>query len=67
MCWPFFIAIWYRPPSSPIDLFHKAEKVFLYLDKAGKEIILMGDTNCDLLNEKTCPSAANNSKYMHNL
>ena len=39
-CRPFFIVFWYRPPSSPVDLFYKAEKVLSYLDKEGKEIIL---------------------------
>ena len=37
-----------------------------YLDKEGKEILLMGNTSCVLLNEKTCPSAANNSRYIRN-
>ena len=27
----FFIVVWYRPPSSPVDLFNKAKKVLSYL------------------------------------
>ena len=27
----------------------------------------MGDADCDLLNEKTCPSAASNSSFIRNL
>ena len=48
-------------------MFNKTEQVLSYLDKEGKEIILIGDTNCDLLNEKICPSAANNSRCIRNL
>ena len=61
------MVVCYRYPSSPVDLFNKAEKVLSHLDKDGKKIILMGDTNCDLLNEKTCSSAANYSRYIRDL
>ena len=45
---PFLIVAWYRPPSDLVDSFNKLEKALGYLDKEGKEIILLGDTNCDL-------------------
>ena len=45
---PFLVLAWYRPPSDPVASFDKLEKVLSYLDKEGKEIILLGDTNCDL-------------------
>ena len=46
---PFCILSWYRPPSSPVDIFDKLEQVLSYLESEGREIILLGDTNCDLL------------------
>ena len=45
---PFLVLAWYRPPSDPVASFDKLEKALSYLDKEGKEIILLGDTNCDL-------------------
>ena len=45
---PFFVVSWYRPPSDPVEVFDKLEDVFKYLESEGKEIILLGDTNCDL-------------------
>ena len=38
---------WYRPPSDPIISFDLLEKVLSSLDSEEKEIILIGDTNCD--------------------
>ena len=45
---PFLLIALYRPPNDPITKFYKVEIVLSYLDRKGKEIILMGDTNCDL-------------------
>ena len=44
----YLVVSWNRPPSDPVDSFNKVEKVLSYLNKEGKEIILLGDTNCDL-------------------
>ena len=44
----FLVLAWYRPPSDPVGSFNKLEKVLSFLDKEGKEIILLGDINCDL-------------------
>ena len=41
----FLVLTWYRPPSSPVSSFDKLEKMLSYLDKEGKEITLLGDTN----------------------
>ena len=46
---PFVVILWYRPPSNPIDDFDKLEQVLRFFESEGKEIILLGDTNCDLL------------------
>ena len=47
---PFCILSWYRPHSSLIDTFNSLELVLRFFESEGKEIILLGDTNCDLLN-----------------
>ena len=46
---PFCILSWYRPPCSEIDAFNSLEHVLRFFECEGKEIILLGDTNCDLL------------------
>ena len=48
----FLIVAFYRPPSDPISTFDKLEKVphLQYLENENKEIILIGDTNCNVLN-----------------
>ena len=50
-CKPFLFLAWYRPPNDPVCTFYKFERVLSYLDKENKEIILMGDINCDLSQE----------------
>ena len=63
----FLILAWYRPPSDPVVSFDKLEKVLSFLDKEGKEIILLGDTNCDLTPEQAEQPIDNNSKHMLDL
>ena len=46
---PFFLVCWYRPPSSTVDKFHELENIISYFETFQKEIIFLGDTNCDLL------------------
>ena len=56
---PFLILSWYRPPSDPMDTFDKLEQVTRFLELEGKEIILLGDTNCDLsVNSNTTDGSA---------
>ena len=45
---PFFVVSWYRPPSDLTEIFDKFEEVLKFLESEGKEIILLGDTNCDV-------------------
>ena len=47
----FLILPWYRPSSDLVASFDELEKVSSYLDKEGKETILLGDMNCDLTNK----------------
>ena len=46
---PFVILAWYHPPNEAVDNFRLLEESLQFLDKEGKEIILVGDTNCDFL------------------
>ena len=45
---PFLLSTLYRPPKDPVTTFLRVEVVLSYLDSESKEMILMGDTNCDL-------------------
>ena len=47
-CKSFLVLAWYRLPSDPMTTFEKLDIVLSFIDKKGKEIILSGDTNCDL-------------------
>ncbi len=49
---PFFLACWYRPPNSGNDSssFENLRIILSFLDEEEKEIILIGDTNCDFKN-----------------
>ena len=58
---PFIILSWYRPPSNPIDTIGQLEQVMRFLELEGKEIILLGDTNCDLSEN---PNSTNGSAPM---
>ena len=47
-CSSFFVLACYRPPSDTIRTFEKLETALSFLDKEGKEVVLLGDTNCEL-------------------
>ena len=66
-CKPFLFLAWYRPPNDPVCTFHKFERVLSYLDKENKEIILMGDINCDLSQECGRSPSDSNSRHLLNL
>ena len=44
---PFIVNCMHRPPNSTVELFSAYEKLIEKLDSANKEIILIGDFNCD--------------------
>ena len=50
----FIVICWYRPPTSVNDdsSFNALHELISKLDTEGKEIFLMGDTNCDLKKSK---------------
>ena len=51
---PFAVLAWYRPPEYNHNNFDELENVLKILDSENKEIILIGDTNCDNLAEEGC-------------
>ena len=63
----FLVLVWYRPPSDPVGSFNKLEKALSFLDKEGKEMILLGDTNCDLTPKQAEQPIDNDSKHMLDL
>ena len=51
---PFLVVCWYRPLTDGVDYtaFESLRHVLIDLEKENKEIILFGDTNCDLKNKQ---------------
>ena len=58
---PFIVFAWYRPPDESVDIFRQLEESLQFLDNENKEVILLGDTNCDVLanHSSTEPTSAN--------
>ena len=50
---PFLVIVWYRPQSK-IEMFDHIERVLYSCEQEGKDIIMLGDLNCDLLAEEPC-------------
>jgi len=48
---PLFVCTWYRPPNSEINVLNKYEEFLAKNDGENKETIILGDFNCDHLNE----------------
>ena len=46
---PFFLNTWYKPPDMPIETFNEYEQCIQKMDSDNKEIICIGDFNCDWL------------------
>ena len=63
----YIVIAWYRPPSDPVDSFNKLETNLLYLDQEGKEIILLGDTNCDFAKKAANRSNDMSSMHLHRI
>ncbi len=45
---PFLITTWYRPPNSELDIFNNFELFPFKCDMENKELIIVGDLNCDV-------------------
>ena len=44
----FLLCTWYRPPNSDMDPFNECEIFFQRCDAHSRELILVGDLNCDV-------------------
>jgi len=44
----FLVCTWYRPPNSDTNLFNELETFFQRCDVESRELILVGDLNCDV-------------------
>ena len=64
---PVLVLAWYRLPSDPVSSFDKLEKVLSYLDKEGKEIVLLGDTNCNLTTKQADQLIDNDTRHVTSL
>ncbi len=43
----FLVNCWYRPPDSSVEIFNNYEELVKKMDSENKEVILIGDFNCD--------------------
>ena len=59
---PFLVTTIYRPPHKPVAYCDQIETLISTTDLEGKESVLMGDLNCDLLCESN-----NNTKNLRKL
>ena len=64
---PLLLIAWYRPPNDPVTTFQRVEVVLFYLDSEGKEMILMGYTNCDLSKDSIESHLNSNSRRIQRL
>ncbi len=62
---PFIIVSWYRPPSVRISCFESLKENICFLDREKKEIISLGDTNCDFSLPR--PFDANYSSHLQEI
>ena len=44
---PFLLSAWYRPPNSELNIINEYELFLFKCDSESKEMIIMGDLNCD--------------------
>ena len=63
----FIVLAWYKPPSDLVDVFNRLENAISYLDRENKELLLLGDTNCDLFNKGSGLVTEGNAKHICNL
>ena len=44
-----FVCTWYRPPNSDMNLFNECDVFLQKCDSENKELIVVGDINCDVM------------------
>jgi exonuclease III len=57
---PFIVTTIYRPPNANADFFDHLEKLIKQIDDENKEMYILGDLNCNLLEEKALFNMATN-------
>ena len=65
MALSFFVLCWYRPPASTVDKFDELGNILGYLETFNKEIILLGDTDRDLLSVES--GSDSTAEHMRNI
>ena len=63
----FIVLAWYKPPSDLVSAFNRLEIAISYMDRENKELLLLGDTTCDLSNKVAGLSTEGNARHMCNL
>ena len=64
---PLILCAWYRPPNSVIETLNSYENFLVKLDSEDKEIILLGDLNCDYHYATNQESHSDNLKFLNSL
>jgi hypothetical protein len=49
---PFIVTTIYRPPNATAEFFDHLEKLIKQIDDENKEMYILGNLNCNLLQEK---------------
>jgi exonuclease III len=57
---PFIVTTIYRPPNANADFFDHLEKLIKQIDDENEEMYILGDLNCNLLEEKALFNMATN-------
>ena len=64
---PFLLSTWYRPPNTSIDLLNKFENTLRLIDMEDKESIILGDFNCDILENNHKDQITHELNFITNL
>ena len=54
-----FVCTWYRPPNSDMNLFNECDVFLQKCESENKELIVVGDINCDVMNHHQMPTHNN--------
>ncbi|KAK2547771.1 hypothetical protein P5673_032179 [Acropora cervicornis] len=58
---PFIVSSIYKPPSAPVEIFNSIERMNGQMDNEDKEMYILGDLNCNLLDQT---SLDNDAKHL---
>ncbi len=60
---PFIVTTIYRPPNATAEFFDHLEKLIKQIDDENKEMYILGELNCNLLEEKNLFNMPTNKLY----